>query len=124
MALCSILLIIKEVIIPILFIEIYFLVEGYIDGKLVATHKVVPARRPSKVLLWLDNEGKELVADGSDFVTVIAAIADDNGTVKRLNDFRIKFEVEGEGRLLGNSSEICNPAIVRWGTVLFCCNLW
>lgn len=96
--------------------DIYFLAEGYIDGKLVATHKVMPARKPSRVLLWADNEGLDLVADGSDFITIVAAISDENGVIKRLNDFRIKFEVEGEGRLLGNSCDICNPAIVRWGT--------
>ena len=96
--------------------DIYLLAEGYIDGKLVATHKVIPARKPSRVLLWADNESLDLVADGSDFVTIVAAISDENGVIKRLNDFRIKFEVEGEGRLLGNSSDICNPAIVRWGT--------
>ena len=56
--------------------EVFLLAEGLINGKVVATHKVCPARRPSKLLLWIDNENTELKADGSDFVTVIAAIAD------------------------------------------------
>ena len=50
--------------------DVYLLAEGLIDGKVVATHKVVPARRPEKILLWMDNEGTDLKADGSDFVTV------------------------------------------------------
>ena len=37
--------------------DVYLLAEGLIDGKVVATHKVVPARRPEKILLWMDNEG-------------------------------------------------------------------
>lgn len=28
--------------------DVYLLAEGLIDGKVVATHKVVPARRPEK----------------------------------------------------------------------------
>ena len=50
---------------------------GIVDGEVVATHKVMPARRPSKIILWADNEGTETIADGSDLITVIAAIADE-----------------------------------------------
>lgn len=73
----------------------YLLAEGLMDGKVVASHKVMPARRPSKLLLWADNENVEMTADGSDLVTVIAAVADDKGNIKRLNNYHIKFEVEG-----------------------------
>src|SRR5699024_5542899 len=55
--------------------DVYLLAEGLIDGKVVATHKVVPARRPENILLWVDNEGTDLKADGSDLVTVVAAVA-------------------------------------------------
>lgn len=96
--------------------EVYLLAEGLIDGKVVATHKVAPARRPEKVLLWLDNEGTDLKADGSDFVTVVAAIADKEGNIKRLNNYFIKFHVEGEGRIIGGSDVLANPAPVKWGT--------
>ena len=92
------------------------LAEGLINGKVVATHKVVPARRPEKIILRLDNEGTDLRADGSDFVTVVAAVADRNGTIKRLNNYNIRFSVEGEGRLLGGSDVLANPAPVKWGT--------
>lgn len=71
--------------------ESYLLAEGIVDGKVVATHKVMPARRPSKIILWADNEGTETIADGSDLITVIAAIADENGNIKRLNNYHIKF---------------------------------
>ena len=96
--------------------DVYLLAEGLIDGKVVATHKVVPARRPEKILLWMDNEGTDLKADGSDFVTVVAAVADKNGNIKRLNNYNIRFSIEGEGRLLGGPGELANPVPVKWGT--------
>lgn len=96
--------------------DVYLLAEGLIDGKVVATHKVVPARRPEKILLWMDNEGTDLKADGSDFVTVVAAVADKNGNIKRLNNYNICFSIEGEGRLLGGPGVLTNPVPVKWGT--------
>ena len=96
--------------------DVYLLAEGLIDGKVVATHKVVPARRPEKILLWMDNEGTDLKADGSDFVTVVAAVADKNGNIKRLNNYNIRFSIEGEGRLLGGPGVLANPVPVIWGT--------
>ena len=96
--------------------DVYLLAEGLIDGKVVATHKVVPARRPEKILLWMDNEGTDLKADGFDFVTVVAAVADKNGNIKRLNNYNIRFSIEGEGRLLGGPGVLANPVPVKWGT--------
>lgn len=96
--------------------DVYLLAEGLIDGKVVATHKVVPAHRPEKILLWMDNEGTDLKADGSDFVTVVAAVADKNGNIKRLNNYNIRFSIEGEGRLLGGPGVLANPVPVKWGT--------
>lgn len=69
-----------------------------------------------KLLLWVDNENTDLKADGSDFVTVVAAIADKNGNIKRLNNYYVKFHVEGEGRILGGANILANPAPVKWGT--------
>lgn len=94
----------------------YLLAEGYVDGKLAATHKVMPARRPTHVSLTVDKEGTELHADGSDMVTVVASITDDNGNVKRLNNEHVLFTVEGEGRIVGDASSFTNPAAVEWGT--------
>jgi len=96
--------------------DVYLLAEGIMDGKVVATHKRMPARRPTKIMLSLDNDGVSLVADGSDFVTVVAAIADRNGTIKRLNNEHIRFKVSGEGSILGEDSGFVNPRPVEWGT--------
>lgn len=96
--------------------KVFMLAEGLIDGKVVATHRRTPARRPEKIVLWLDNEQVDLKADGSDFVTVVAGVADKQGNIKRLNNYFIKFHVEGEGRILGGEDVMANPAPVRWGT--------
>lgn len=96
--------------------ESYLLAEGIVDGKVVATHKVMPARRPSKIILWADNEGTETIADSSDLITVIAAIADENGNIKRLNNYHIKFEIEGPGELVASKETFTNPREVQWGT--------
>ena len=96
--------------------DVFLLAEGLVDGKVVATHKVCPARRPEKILLWVDNEKTELHADGSDAVVVVAAISDRNGNIKHLNNQFIKFSIEGEGRILGGEDIMANPAPVKWGT--------
>lgn len=59
------------------------LAEGLIDGEIVATHRVFPSNRAERVILTLDDENVDLVANGSDFVTVVASIADSKGNVKR-----------------------------------------
>lgn len=94
----------------------YLLAQGYVDGKLVATHQVKPTRRPSKIKLWVDNEGTALHADGSDMVTVVAAIVDDQDNIKRLNNEHILFSIEGEGRIVGDKESFTNPVEVEWGT--------
>lgn len=96
--------------------ESYLLAEGLIDGKVVATHKVFPARWPSKIKLRIDNEGVDTHADGSDLVTVIAAITDDHGNIKRLNNSMIQFEIEGPGELVADEKSFTNPRAVQWGT--------
>lgn len=96
--------------------DAYFLAEGLMDGKVVATHKVYPARRPSKINLWIDDEKTGLVADGSDIAVIVAEICDDRGTVKRLNESEIVFEVEGPAYLLGNTETATNPRKVHWGS--------
>lgn len=49
-------------------------------------------------------------------VTVIAAVADDKGNIKRLNNYHIKFEIEGNGELVADNNTFTNPREVQWGT--------
>ena len=96
--------------------EVYLLAEGLINGKVVAIHKVSPAERADHIRLRLDNEGVDLIANGSDIVTVIAEVVDKKGTVKRLNNNSVRFTIEGEARLIGNESIGANPRNVSWGS--------
>ena len=96
--------------------ESYLLAEGLIDGKVVAEHKVYPARRPVGIRLTADTEGMPIEANGSDYVTIIAEVIDERGTVKRLNNSNIRFEISGEGELVGDASVMANPRPLQWGT--------
>ncbi len=96
--------------------DAFMLAEGIIDGKVVASHKRYPAGQPDHIVLRLDNEEIPLRADGSDVVTMIAEIVDKRGTVKRLNNSLVRFDIDGEGRLIGDASIGVNPAPVVWGT--------
>ncbi len=97
--------------------RVSLLAEGIKDGKVVVTEKKMPSRRSTKIRLYADKLGKELTADGSDFIVVVAEITDDNGNVKRLAKDNIFFTVEGEGRIIGDGDNImANPRIVEWGS--------
>ena len=90
--------------------------EGIIDGKVVVSTKKMPATRTKQIKLELANKNIPLVANGSDLITVIASIIDENGNVKRLNNDVIKFEIEGEGKIVGDFKIMANPIKVEWGT--------
>ena len=93
------------------------LAEGIKDGKVVATQKKMPSRRSTKIRLYADTMGKQLTADGSDFIVVVAEITDDNGNVKRLAKDHILFTIEGEGHIIGDGADImANPRAVEWGS--------
>ena len=96
--------------------SVKFVAEGIKDGKVVCTVEKMPSRRSTKIRLVADEMGKSLVADGSDFIVVVAEITDDNGNVRRLAREHVSFTVEGEGRIIGNASIAANPRQVEWGT--------
>ncbi|WP_285821188.1 glycoside hydrolase family 2 TIM barrel-domain containing protein [Duncaniella freteri] len=90
--------------------------EGIVDGKVVAIQRKMPSRRSTKLRLYTDWNGKPLVADGSDFIVVVAEVTDDNGNVRRLAKENILFTVEGEGEIIGDASIHANPRPVEWGS--------
>jgi Beta-galactosidase/beta-glucuronidase len=96
--------------------KVSLLVEGIIGGKVVCSEKKMPSRRSTKIRLTVDALGKQLVADGSDFVVVVAEVTDDNGNVRRLAKENIVFSVEGEGEIIGDQSIGANPRAVEWGS--------
>lgn len=90
--------------------------EGIVDGKVVFEETKMPSRRSTRLSLKVDWEGKPLIADGSDFIVVIAEVTDDMGNVRRLAKDNIIFEVEGEGEVIGGADIHANPRPVEWGT--------
>jgi beta-galactosidase len=90
--------------------------EGIIDGQVVFTTEKMPSRRSTKLCLRVDDMGKPLVADGSDFVVVVCEVTDDLGHVRRLAKENIVFTVEGEGEIIGDASINANPRAVEWGS--------
>ena len=90
--------------------------EGIIDGKVVCQEEKMPSRRSTKLRLYVDEMGKKLIADGSDFVVVICEVTDDLGHVRRLAKENIHFTIEGEGEIIGDASINANPRAVEWGS--------
>ncbi len=97
--------------------KVEMVAEGFKDGKVVCADKRMPSRRSTKLRLYVDDMGKSLVADGSDFIVVVAEVTDDNGNVRRLAKENVRFTVEGEGSIIGDGEGInANPRAVEWGS--------
>ena len=90
--------------------------EGIMNGKVVCKEEKMPSRRSTKLRLYVDEMGKKLVADGSDFVVVVCEVTDDLGHVRRMAKENIRFTVEGEGEIIGDASINANPRAVEWGS--------
>ncbi len=96
--------------------KVNMVAEGIIDGKVVCSTKRMPSRRSTKLHLYVDTEDKALVADGSDFIVVVAEVTDDSGHTRRLAKENIVFTVEGEGEIIGDASIYANPRPVEFGS--------
>lgn len=96
--------------------KVTFVAEGIKDGRVVCSEKKMPARRSTKIRLYADEMGKQLIADGSDFIVVVAEVTDDNGNVRRNAREYITFTVEGEGSIIDDGRVMANPRIVEWGS--------
>lgn len=96
--------------------NVKMIAEGIIDGKIVCKTEKMPSRRSTKLRLYVDEMGKKLVADGSDFVVVVCEVTDDLGLVRRLAKENIRFIIEGEGEIIGDANINANPRAVEWGS--------
>ena len=90
--------------------------EGIHHGKVLCRDEKMPSRRSTKLRLTADEMGKQLVADGSDFIVVVCEVTDDLGHVRRLAKENIVFTVEGEATIIGDASIHANPRSVEWGS--------
>lgn len=96
--------------------KVSLVVEGLIDGKVVCREKKMPSRRSTKLRLRLDDEGRRLVANSSDFIPIICEVTDDSGNVRRLAKEQILFSIEGEGEIIGDDMIGANPRAVEFGS--------
>lgn len=96
--------------------KVNMVAEGIINGKVVCTQKKMPSRRSTKLRLYADTQKINLVADGSDFIVIVAEVTDDNGNVRRLAKENIVFTVEGEGEIIGDATIHANPRAVEFGS--------
>lgn len=96
--------------------KVNMVAQGIVNGKVVCTSRRMPSRRSTRLRLYADTMGKPLVADGSDFVVVVAEVTDDNGNVRRLAKECVKFTVTGEGSIIDDGTINANPRQVEWGS--------
>jgi len=96
--------------------DVKLVAEGITNGTVVCREEKMPSRRSTKLRLYADEMGKNLVADGSDFVVVVAEVTDDSGHVRRQAREYISFSVEGEGTIIGDASIMANPRKAEWGS--------
>jgi beta-galactosidase len=93
--------------------------EGIVGGNVVATHRVCPPGVPNMVRLVPDLCGKNLVADGSDWVRIHAYICDARGTHCPYADDAIAFAVdensEGEACIIEDPRIAANPVRAEAG---------
>jgi beta-galactosidase len=89
--------------------------EGLIDGKVVATQTVREPGVPKKLELQVDLDGRDLTADGSDWVRVYAHVCDSRGTTYPYADDSITFKVEGPGELIADAHAANNPVRAEAG---------
>ena len=96
--------------------KVKLVAEGIVNGEVVIREEKMPARRSTKLRLYADEMGKKLVANGSDFIVVVAEVTDDEGHVRRQAREHVTFIVEGEGTIIGDAGIMANPRIVEWGS--------
>jgi beta-galactosidase len=89
--------------------------EGLVGGAVVAVHELQAPGVPSQLALVLDDCGREMIADGSDWVRVYAHICDARGTPYPYGDDEVIFTVSGEGAVIGGASILSNPTRAEAG---------
>lgn len=89
--------------------------EGLIGGKVVAAHSIRAAGVMSRIVLEADLCGRDLAADGADWVRVYAKICDGRGTVHPFATDPVTFSVEGAGAVIGDATIGANPVNAEAG---------
>jgi beta-galactosidase len=83
--------------------------QGLIGGEVAATHILRPPGVASRLVLEPDLCGRPLIAGGADWIRVFARVCDARGTTVPFADDLVRFEVDGEGGIIGNEQIGANP---------------
>lgn len=76
------------------------------DGKIIATQEVKTAGEEKQLEIKADDEGIDMVADGSDLMMLHAYVQDENGTVCNQSDKELKFTVvSGDAQIVGDGDK-------------------
>jgi beta-galactosidase len=89
--------------------------EGLIGGRVVATTTVRAPGKPTQLILEADLKGKNVVADGSDWVRVYARVCDSRGTTFPYGNDQVTFAVDGAGELISDPHADNNPVRAEAG---------
>ncbi|MBB6430274.1 glycoside hydrolase family 2 protein [Algisphaera agarilytica] len=89
------------------------------EGNEVASVSARTPGQPAAIRLVADDEGRTLVADGSDFVTCFAEVVDSHGQRVYDADGLVTFDVQGPGEVMGDESIDANP-MAPWQGVAAC----
>jgi beta-galactosidase len=89
--------------------------EGLIAGKVVASSVQLAPGTPNQIQLTVDSCGRDLVADGGDWLRVYAHVADARGGTYPYADDLFSFTVTGEGSVIGDASIGANPVRAEAG---------
>ena len=89
--------------------------EGLIGGKVAANFVLLAPGTPAQIQLTIDRCGRDLVADGGDWIRVYARVCDARGATHPYADDLISFAVSGEGSVIGDSSIGANPVNAEAG---------
>jgi beta-galactosidase len=74
------------------------------SGKVIAEHSVTTAGEPARIVLKADSEGIDLVADGSDIISVQAYVTDAEGNVCSTASNEITFTAKN-GKIIGDGDK-------------------
>lgn len=89
--------------------------QGLVGGTVVATHELRAPGVPTQLRLVLDDCGREMIADGSDWIRVYAHTCDARGTTYPFGEDEVTFRVTGEGSLIGDEKIRANPMRAQAG---------
>ena len=74
--------------------------KAFINNIEVASHTVKTPLKPKTIKLEIDESGKSPKSGVNDVVFVYASIKDENGTTVPINNIEVKFEIEGDAKIV------------------------